>query len=132
MQFHEIFCCIQDYELPYYEHPPVPVYIMPSPHKAVYYFDDQLQFRPWTVLNKSDPEIEIIGQDDFGMDEIKVYEWEGYGRPYSNAGSLSSLKSFGHVDDLELPEKLIELTSRTLKMSDRFQIPPKYFKSSWL
>ena len=124
------FVPIKDYELPYYEHPPVPVYIMPSPHKAVYYFDDQLQFRPWTVLNKSNPM--IIDHDDFGMDEIKIYKWEGYGHPYSNVGSLSSLKSFGHVDDLELPEKLIELTSRSLKMSDKFQIPPTYLNSSWL
>ena len=89
-----------------------------GPKVLVHWIDPNAQF-----------ERGVIGQDDFGMEEIKVYEWEGYGHPYSNAGSLSSLKSFGHVDDLEMPEKLIELTSRSLKMSDRFHIPPKYFNS---
>ena len=32
---------------------------------------------------------------------FSVYKWEGFGKPLSNAGSLSSLDSFGHVDDLD-------------------------------
>ena len=35
-------------------------------------------------------------------DELLVYKWEGFGRPHSTSGSLSSLESFGHVDDLDL------------------------------
>ena len=37
-------------------------------------------------------------------DELLVYKWEGFGRPYSITGSLSSLESFGHVDDLDLSQ----------------------------
>ena len=29
-------------------------------------------------------------------DELLVYKWEGFGRPYSITGSLSSLESFGN------------------------------------
>ena len=60
-------------------------------------------------------------------DELLVYKWEGFGRPYSITGSLSSLESFGkflffqnfkkyiyfiqnfflgHVDDLDLSSTL--------------------------
>ena len=43
------------------------------------------------------------------LDELLIYKWEGYGRPYSTAGSLSSLSSFGHVDDLILSKELLNL-----------------------
>ena len=47
------------------------------------------------------------------LDEMLVYKWEGYGRPYSSAGSLSSLSSFGHVDELVLSKELLALAKQS-------------------
>lgn len=44
-------------------------------------------------------------------DELLVYRWEGFGRPYSDSGSLSSLASFGHVDNLDFNKDLLRLRS---------------------
>ena len=51
------------------------------------------------------------------QDELLVYQWEGFGRPYSTSGSLSSLESFGHVDDLDL-SKLQLLEAAKSNLSD--------------
>ena len=75
-----------------------------------------------------------------------VYKWEGFGYPHSNGGSLSSLDSFGHVDDLELSKTLIDLanqqqisnniSSSAEEMSsifeDEYDIPQQYFMDSWV
>ena len=71
-------------------------------------------------------------------DELLVYKWEGFGRPYSITGSLSSLESFGnflfyqnilklylfisklflgHVDDLDLSSTLQFLEGQAVPLN---------------
>merc|ERR1712223_655590 len=57
------------------------------------------------------------------QDELLVYKWEGFGRPNSTSGSLSSLESFGHVDDLDL-SKLQFLEADPLNTTSSTSITP--------
>lgn len=53
------------------------------------------------------------------LDELLIYKWEGRG-PYSSGGSgssLSSLSSFGHVDDLVLSKELLKLGTSHISTS---------------
>ena len=94
------------------QHGPVPVFVEPNPYKAVYNFNRQPpQYKPWPILGEQvrHDETNVDFQDNFAPDEFLIYKWEGFGQNHSNAGSLSSLDSFGHVDDLELSNTLIAL-----------------------
>ena len=65
---------------------------------------DQVMCKPkYNIWNPTQPQP--------ALDEMLIYRWEGYGQPYSNSGSLSSLSSFGHVDDLVLSKELLALAS---------------------
>ena len=107
------------------EHEPVPVFVEPNPYKAVYNFNQQpLQYKPWPILDGEQPvEVDdgtnnVDFQDNFAPDEFLIYKWEGFGQN-SNSGSLSSLDSFGHVDDLELSNTLISLAYQEYTLSSQ-------------
>ncbi len=78
-------------------------------------FDDKYQsvsprYRQWPILPASQGESMANPMDiESPYDEFLNYKWEGFGRPHSTAGSLSSLDSFGHVDDLDLGRQLLML-----------------------
>jgi hypothetical protein len=83
----------------------------------VYHHEQIRHYRPWPVspnprqldfLNQGDP------YADQQVDEMLMYRWEGRGQPLSNAGSLSSLGSYGHVDDLVLGKELEALGNDSL------------------
>ena len=132
------------------EHGPVPVFVEPNPYKAVYNFNQQTpQYKPWPIIGEvvRDETSNVDFQDNFAPDEFLIYKWEGFGQNHSNAGSLSSLDSFGHVDDLELSNTLISLaynqdylssqdeesiSSFEEELMDMPMPPQQYFMDSWV
>lgn len=80
-------------------------------------------YKPWPIAPVAlpppqDQQLAIMDPwMEASHDEILVYKWEGFGRPHSTASSLSSLKSFGHVDDLDLNKELLRLGQKELEPS---------------
>ena len=74
------------------------------------------------------------------LDELLIYKWEGRGPFSSGSGSsLSSLSSFGHVDDLVLSKELLNLGTSPISISSSSSVGSlsedhyhHLFKDSWV